>query len=283
MAPSDRPNYLRAAFLNVYNLSLVAGAAVASMATSEYVLGAVALGAEALWLLLGPDFHPFKRYVDQDHRKEAERQDRARMKALMEALPERDGSRARALDELRRDIERDMQQNPSFQAILLQPELDKLHQLNLSFVTLATGCARAESYLAATDRRDVQRQIEIQKGVERNMADPAVKEIARKNVLVLEKRLGTIGEIQNFLARARGQMNLIENSVRLLRDQILTMASPDQLAEQLDDLLVGVDAIQATARDHETLLNDDPVGMQPISPLPEGDGAVPGNRTRTRD
>jgi len=40
-------------------------------------------------------------------------------------------------------------------------------------------------------------------------------------------------------------MNLIENSVRLLRDQVLTMASPEQLGDQLDDLITGVEAIQA--------------------------------------
>ena len=59
------------------------------------------------------------------------------------------------------------------------------------------------------------------------MSDPAVRELAEKNGEVLKKRLATIKDIETFLARARGQMNLIENSVRLLRDQALTMTSPE--------------------------------------------------------
>ena len=255
MAPHDRPNYLKAAFANVYNLSLLGGAAAASALTGDWVVGITALGAEALWLLFGPDIRPFKRAVDRWHREEQDTADRVRMAKVMDALPKRDWSRAHALDELRREVERDMQHNPSFQAILLQPELDKLEQLNLSFVTLASSCARAETYLSATDVREVQRQVEIQRGVERNMQDPAVQEIARKNIVVLEKRTETIRDIETFLARARGQMNLIENSVRLLRDQALTMGSPAELAEQLDDLLMGVDAIQESARDHDDLLS----------------------------
>jgi len=40
----DKPSYLRAAFLNVYNLSLLGGALAMSAATGEYVLGAIAAG-----------------------------------------------------------------------------------------------------------------------------------------------------------------------------------------------------------------------------------------------
>ena len=60
-------------------------------------------------------------------------------------------------------------------------------------------------------------------------------------------------------------MNLIENSVRLLRDQVLTMASPDQLGDQLDDLIVGVDAIQASARENEAILSK--IVMEPLAPV----------------
>ncbi len=263
MAGDGRPNYLKAAFANVYNLSLLGGAMVASVMTGDYIIGAAALGLEALWLVLGPDFKLFQRSVNNAERAEKEKADRARVAKLMEALPEREWQRAHALDELKREIERDMQTNPSFQAILLQSELDKMSQLHQSFVQLATACTRAESYLMAVDLKDLQRQMQTQKGVEERMTDPAVRDIARKNQLVIEKRLETIEEIQKFLARARGQMNLIENTVRLLRDQVLTMTSPDQLGEQLDDLLTGVSAIQQSAKDSELFAN----AMEPIAPL----------------
>ena len=250
---SDRPSYLRAAFLNVYNLSLFGGAVVAGLLTGDTLLAVGAAGAEVLWLLFGPDLKPFQRAVNHAHAKAEEQAEEARVKALMENLPEREWQRAKALFDLKKEIERDMQQNPSFQAILLQNEIAKLAQLHASFVALGNACVRAESYLSVTSRNDLLRQVEVQKNVEKTSRDAAAQEIARKNVQVIEKRLATMEEIQNFLARARGQMNLIENSVRLLRDQVLTMQSPDQLGEQLDDLLTGVDAVQASVKDHEAI------------------------------
>ncbi|MBI3183355.1 MAG: hypothetical protein HYZ28_14555 [Myxococcales bacterium] len=265
------PSYLRSAFLNVYNLSLLSGAALASIATGEYVLGAVALGLEAAWLLLGPELKPFQRAVNRAQREERERADRERVKKLMETLPEREWARAHALDELRREIERDMQANPSFQVVLLQTEIDKLHQLHSNFVGLASACVRAETYLSATEVRELELQLEVQRKIEKNAKDAAVGEIARKNAQVLQRRIETIKEIQNFLARARGQMMLIENTVRLLRDQVLTMASPDQLGDQLDDLLVGVEAIQASAKENDAVLSK--IELEPIAPI-ESPGAV---------
>lgn len=271
MAQGGQPNYLKAAFANVYNLSLLGGAFFASAATGDWFIGAAALGMEALWLLLAPDLKPFQRAVNRLEREERDKADRARVEKLMQTLPEREWARAHALDELRREIERDMQHNPSFQAVLIQSELDKLTQLHTSFVTLANACVRAESYLGAVDRRDLEKQLSMQKALQDKGGDPTVTELARKNASVIQKRLDTIVDIENFLARARGQMTLIENSVRLLRDQALTMASPAQLGEQLDDLLSGVDAIAQSAKDTEMLVAG--IQMEPIAPISSGEEA----------
>ncbi|MBL8950841.1 MAG: hypothetical protein JNK82_08700 [Myxococcaceae bacterium] len=280
MAEGKAKSYLRSAFLNIYNLSMFGGAMVAAAATGEYVLAAAAVGLEAVWLLFGPDLKPFRRAVDQANREEREKEDRARVQKLMESLPERDWQRAKALDELRREIERDMQHNPSFQAILLQSELDKLSQLHQSFVHLANACARAETYLSALDPRELERQLKAQEAITQKMTDPQVKDLAQKNIDVIRKRQSTIGEIENFLARARGQMNLIENSVRLLRDQALTMTSPNQLGEQLDDLLTGVEALQASTKETEAIFSG--MQMQPISPVSSEQAAAGAQGTRVR-
>jgi hypothetical protein len=277
---SDRPNYLKAAFANVYNLALVGGALTAAVATGDYVIAAAAAGLEAIWLLMGPGLRPFKRAVDEQARAARDKADRERVAKLMETLPERDWQRAKALDELRHEIERDMQNNPTFEAVLLQTEIDKLSQLHHSFVQLANACSRAETYLYAVDVKELQRQLKVQETIQERQQDETVKELSRKNQQVLKKRMETIDEIEKFLARARGQMSLIENTVRLLRDQVLTMASPNQLGEQLDDLLTGVDAVQQSVKDTEAIFSQKVEAIAPIGasePAAAADG-----RTRER-
>lgn len=276
---SGRPNYLKAAFFNVYNLSLLGGAAIASVLTADPLIFVAAAAGEALWLTFGPEIKRFQRAVRAADQEGRDREDRERVEALMKELPERDWQRAKALDELRHEIQRDMQNNPSFQAILLQSELDKLSQLQISFVKLATGCQRAETYLGQVDTRELERQMQAQNRLAENATDESVKELAQKNATVLEKRLATIKDIQAFLARARGQMTLIENTVRLLRDQALTMTSPDQLTEQLNDLLTGVDAVAQSSKDAEAMITGR--FMEPIAPI--GDDVAQrstGERTR---
>lgn len=284
MSSFDRsgPNYLKAAFANVYNLSLLGGALTASALTGEYVVGAVALGLEALWLLLGPDLRLFRRSVDQAEREAREEAEKKRLEQLTQNLPQREWQRAQALQGLQDEIKRDMEHNPSFQAVLLQTELDKLSRLFHSFVHLAAACARAETYLAAHNPRELERQVEIQKGLAEGHADATAKALAKKNVQVLERRRATISDISNFLARARGQMTLIENTVRLLRDQVLTMASPNQLGDELDDLLTGVDAIQQSARDHQEVFGGVAELMEPIAPIAEEGAEAKKSKRSTR-
>ncbi len=254
MTTDRSSNFLKAAFFNAYNLSLLAGAAVVSVVTGDWLIAAGIAGIEVLWLALGPDLKPFQRAVRESDRLRDEEIDRKRVIDLMKDLSERDWQRAKALDELRREIERDMQNNPSFQAILLQTELAKLHQLHASFVRLAYACRRAESYLQALDVRDLKRQQEAHLKIQENMTDEAVRSLAQKNAAVIDRRLATLQDIETFLARARGQLNLIENSVRLLRDQALTMTKPETLTEQLDDLVNGVEAVQQSVKEAEAIM-----------------------------
>jgi hypothetical protein len=68
------------------------------------------------------------------------------------------------------------------------------------------------------------------------------------------KRFEKVQEIRRYLDVARGQLDLLENSFKLLADQIVTMQSPQELAGQLDELLTGVEAIKESAEDTERML-----------------------------
>jgi hypothetical protein len=272
-ARDDRPNFLKAAFFNVYNLSLLGGAGLAALATQDWLIGVGALALEALWLVVGPDLKPFQRAVKETARQEAEKAEQARVEGLLGQLTGRDFQRAKALDELRREVERDIGQNPSFSAVLLRTELEKLGQLYQSFVKIAHACQQSEAYLSTVSEKELTRQLEAQQALERNHTDAALVDLAKKNAQVLEKRLTAVRDIRVFLQRARGQMNLIENSVRLLRDQALTMTSPTQLTEQLDGLLTSVDAVSQSVKDADALFSGSFDAVVPVSSdaAPAGD------------
>jgi hypothetical protein len=276
----DSPNFLKAAFLNVYNLSLLGGAGLTALVTQDWLIGVGALALEALWLVVGPDLKPFQRVVKNAAREERDKEEQARVEKLMSELTGRDFQRAKALEELKREIERDIANNPTFSAVLLRTELEKLGQLYQSFVKLAAACLKSEDYLANVSEKELTRQLEAQQALERHQTDAALVELSKKNAQVLQKRLDAVRDIRMFLQRARGQMNLIENSVRLLRDQALTMTSPSQLTEQLDGLLTSVDAVSESVRDTDAILSG---RFDPVAPISSGDdGGMTQGRDRVR-
>ena len=249
--------YLKFAFSNPYNLSLFGGALAAAGLTMNPLLAVVALGAEALWLLYAPESARLKHLLwDPRFEKVREQVEREARAERMAVLGQADRERVERLVAQKRDIQRLAAQNPSFTADLLRGELVKTDRLVEAFLDMAVTCARYEQYLASIDIAGLDKDRDrwdrtIRAGKE---GEPQT-EIAKKNLAVIMKRFEKVQEIRKYLGVARGQLDLIENSFRLLADQIVTMQSPQQLSGQLDELLDGVQAIKDSAADTERLLS----------------------------
>lgn len=254
--PPEKPSYTKYAFLNPYNISLFVGAMVMSMLTQNPLVAVAALGAEAIWMLNAPGSRALQRRLwdplFEREKKAWEAQQRASRVML---LNPHDRSRIERLIQLKRDIQRLASQNPSFTGELVRAELVKTEKLADSFLDMAVTCARYEQYLSTVDLPALD--------AERDRWDHAVKdtasdhqqvEIAKKNLAIIMKRFEKVQELRRYLDVARGELDLIENSFRLLADQIVTMQSPHELAGQLDELLTSVEAIKESATDTEKML-----------------------------
>ncbi len=252
----SQPSYLKAAFLNPYNLSLLGGAAAASLLTLNPLPILGALGLEALWLLWAPDSKRLRHLLWDPRfaklREAIEAEERGRRIAV---LPEHDRERVEALVARRKEIERLAAQNPTFTGELLRGELVKTDRLVDAFVEMALTCARYAAYLDSVDERALARDVE-RYAAEVRRGDPEDQrtEISQRNLAIVVKRQERMREIQRYMGVARGQLDLIENTFQLIADQIVTMQSPKELSGQLDELLEGVEAIKQSARDTEAML-----------------------------
>lgn len=251
-----RRSYLKAAFANPYNLSLLGGSVALSLLTLNPLPVLAGLGAEALWLLWAPDSGLLRsrlwdpRFAGEREALEAEAQRR-----LIAGLPENDRERVEALVARRQEIERLAAHNPTFTGELLRGELAKTDRLVDAFVEMALTCWRYRAYLDSVDERALARDVD-RYAAEVRRGDPADQrtDLSQRNLAIVVKRQERMREIQRYLGVARGQLDLIENSFQLIADQIVTMQSPKELSGQLDELLEGVEAIKQSARDTEAML-----------------------------
>jgi len=251
----DRP-YFKFAFGNPYNLSLFTGALVAAGITLNPFLAIAAIGAEALWLLYAPDSKKLKKILwDPRFAKLREAIEAQEREQRTRDLPLHLKERVASLVENRQRIHRLAEQNPSLGSELLKGELLKTSRLVDSFVEMAIRCTRYEQYLESVDLRELERdrqrwETRMRTGKE----GESDTEIAKKNFAIILKRLDKLREIREYLSVARGQLDLIDNSFKLIADQIVTMQSPGELVGQLDELLIGVETIQESTRDTERML-----------------------------
>ncbi len=163
--------------------------------------------------------------------------------------------RCLALREKQDQINKLAEENPAFTLDLLSGELDKLDSLVRSFLELSLTCSRYQDYLKSVDIDEIERDMRrYQQIVDKSGSDGDKRTLAQKNMQVLLKRKDKYAEIRGYLSTARGQLELIENTFRLLADQIVTMRSPTELSGQLDELLDGVEAVRQTARETDRLL-----------------------------
>ncbi|MBP7678609.1 MAG: hypothetical protein KBB14_20050, partial [Thermoanaerobaculia bacterium] len=157
----DQPSYLKAAFLNPYNLSLLGGAAAASLLTLNPLPILGAIGLETLWLLWAPDSKRLRHLLWDPRfsklRKAIEAEERRKRIA---GLPDHDRERVEGLVTRREEIESLAAQNPTFTGELLRSELVKTDRLVDAFVEMALTCARYRSYLDSVDARALERDVE---------------------------------------------------------------------------------------------------------------------------
>jgi hypothetical protein len=246
--------YLRAAFFNPYNLSLLTGGLTASALTLNPLLAIATLGLEAIWLLNAPDSKRLRHILWDPRFEQLRRSIEASERAQrMQGLPQVARQRVEALVGRREQIQRLAASNPSFAGDLLRGELVKTDKLVDAYLEMALTCERYEQYLGSVDAAQLGRDRNRFSGLSGQEGPQA--EIARKNLAIVDKRIEKMKEIERYLLVARGQLDLIENSFQLIADQIVTMQSPQELSGQLDELLDGVEAIRETTRDTEKLLS----------------------------
>lgn len=263
------PSYLRLAFQNSANYMFLGGAGAIALVGGDWAVAVIAAGLEALWLMFAPDSRFLRRmFFDKMHAEELQRAADEKRRRLFAWLPREEAERIRALEEKRDQIVRLANENEAIHTELLRDELAKVARLTASFVDLVVSARRYQEYLDGVDFdrlerdvRDLERRATAAAGAKgKQPGGPGqeriegLAQLAQKNLAILMKRREKLAEIRDYVSQAKAQMELIENTFRLLADQIVTMRSPRELSGQLDELMDGVEAVRSTARETEALL-----------------------------
>jgi len=135
----EKRSYLKAAFANPYNLSLLVGGLAASALTLNPLLAVITVGLEILWVVNAPGSRRLQELLwDPQFDEQQQAQEQAARAERLQCLDEADRERVLSLFARQQEINALAAQNPSFTGELLRTELTKTDRLVTAFMEMAT-------------------------------------------------------------------------------------------------------------------------------------------------
>lgn len=253
--PKKRSLFHRA-FWNQYNYILMGGAALFSIATFTWIPLILGAGAEALWLFLGSDSSPFKRWVTIQESLEERERLKARADEALRTLDPAYLQRFRGLEQCSERIQALAGSNPSLETSLVQGEMDKLGKLLHSFLEMAVTHQRLGRYLTENDETELRRDIEASERAMKNEQNPAVLSGLKQGLALAQKRLKQHQGIEAHWRALGVKMDTLDKSFRYLESHVVAISEREELSEEIDELILGVDAVTDMASETTTSLDD---------------------------
>ena len=252
MGAADSESYVKHAFLNRLNLAALSGAGVASLALLNPLPILVAVGLELVYLGTVPSLPRFKRHVRSRRELERHRVEQHSTEGLLEGLSPNQREGFFALRDLRDRILDNYGRVPGG-SVLAETSRARMDGLLASFVRLLTTLNSYRRYLTNTDRKAIERELaDLKAQVDKAEADSEkVREVKLRRVEILGKRLERFDRAAESRELISHQLASIDDFMRLLHEQSITLRDPDVLGQQLDHLAVEIQATDETVREME--------------------------------
>jgi hypothetical protein len=252
---ADRESYLKEAFFAQVNLIALGGAALLALVAFSPLPLLVAAGAELVYLGTVPSVPGFRRLVRGRRDEIRRRGEQAALEQTLDELSANQRESYLALKDLRDRTLQNYQRLPSGTS-LAETSASRLDGLLVSFVRLLGTLNNYRTYLSTTDRRSIERElaelrVELAGGA---AGSPALQEVKKRRIEILEKRIERFDRAAESRELVSHQLASVEDFLRLLHEQSITLRDPEIVNAQLEHLSLEVQATDDTIREMERFL-----------------------------
>ena len=225
---NNKVNYIKEALTEPINIWTMVGFASAGVWMQSWMPLAAGIAAEALYLVTVPAHSAYRRLVDRRERAKRLKEANEQREQLIKGFDPREREAVEYLRWMKQQIYSDYKKFSGMDATA-NPNFIKLESAWESFVDLLDMYRRRKNHLRSINRQAIQNQLQQ---VERQMsgADEYTRGVMEKNQNILQLRLRTYDDIERSVRRVEAELQSIENFFGLVRDQVVTMTSPEGLA-----------------------------------------------------
>jgi hypothetical protein len=242
--PSKNDSPYRRAFLNQYNAILLGAAGLFALATFSWLPLAVGAGLEVLWMTFVPDSAFFQRWLGMQKSRESQERIKRETAAIFQQLDGSYTQRFLDLQQVADEILALSKENQSLETRLVEDELRKIGQVLFSFLRMARAHQRLAQFLADNPVSEIQADVTVATSQLRREQDSRVQASLRQALSLAEKRLRQHEQISNSAKALAVQMETLEKALGYLKSHIVAIGSHEELASELDGLVMGVDSVE---------------------------------------
>lgn len=277
-------SFVKEAFNLQYNwIGLGAAAAFAAVSVSFLPL-LLAAGAELVYLATVPNNSRFQRLVRSWKLAEEKQQTQQSLSDLLRNLPGDLQTRYIKLAEVCGGIRSNFSQLSSTSQIFVQQMDSRLEGLLHAYARLLQAAFQQRQYAKTVDEQVIKNEIVV---LQRHLPSdpPKVQDINKKRIEILSKRVEKCQKIGENRQVVDAQIAAMEDVLQLVRDQSITMRDPQQLSDQLENLVHDVEQTEETVKQVEAIFSALPADMSGVMALADeasADSTSSSMRTRIR-
>jgi len=247
-------NFVKEAFNIQYNWIALGGAAAFALVTGTAIPIALAGGLELMYLAVVSQHPRFQRLVRSWKFAEEQKLNEQKLGDMLRSLPPDMQGRYIKLAEVCRSIRGNFAQLSSTSQIFVQQMDQRLEGLLHGYARLLSAAFQQRQYVKTTDPDQITREIAA---LQQHMSTdpPRVQDINKKRVEILSKRLEKYQKINENRQVVDAQCSAVEDVLQLVRDQSVTMRDPQQVSDQLANLVHDVEQTEQTVQQVESIFS----------------------------
>lgn len=236
-------DFIKAAFLNQYNLIIAGGLLVFALLSGTLAIFIpIWMGVEIMLVLGLATSEKFQQGIQLEWEQNAH----LSHEILLNQIPDTYVKRYQELKTCYAEIRRSTEGSGASESMIAiwQSEIDKLSYVLSSYLKLSHYLFNLNQLLSSFNSEHVSKNIDsVEKRLDR--CSDSLKVQYQKYLEILKQRIEKASKATEISEAIRVQLNIIEEQFKLIQQQIFLVKNPQELTDQLDFLVSGINDLES--------------------------------------
>lgn len=244
MSEEKAINFTREAFLHPINLGVLLVATISAFAMSGVgsfanLILTITFGIELMYLGIVPRLPRFRKNVKL--KKVREQNSETREKNTFHELDKKSQKRFLVLKHLAKLIKENFDKLPYSSQGLLENIRNKIEELLSNYLTLLDLHKRYRLYMDTSVEESLKREVEKEEHEIQSVESNRLKRTLARRIAILKKRIKKFEVAKEKYLICETHLETIEDAIRYIYEQSMTMSDPEEIGFKLDNLLEEVE------------------------------------------